>query len=439
MRDFTKFWALFNAVEALSTKPQIYGNCGGNYAGVYGTVASPGFPLANYPKNSACKWTVEVPKGMIVEVDMEWMDLEPDPSGCNFDFLAFYDQGTKRRKENTFCGSKPIFPIISKSNQFTIEFGSDGNEEKSGFALRWMAVEPAKEIFNCDFEQGTCLGWDLTSMGISAEEENFYAVAELDLSPSNTSSTSFTLVSPTVWPTATDNCFTFQVRPGSLDSLQVIDSSGIELYSQKVELDRGLENWSLVSVPLPRVVEPVHIRIKGEHRGDSPVPAALDDFNLDFQKCPILREDKPPCGLGLYRCQSGKNCIPTEYICDGVKDCFHGDDEVSCQKLEIPATLLFPTQLGPQLPPQALHQTPPLKKITAKKTSTPAWGGRDAFQSPGSAMGRKNAHLEMTKKTAPRKRNRTNNNHNGFHDNNHCFYIHHNIVNNSNCNNDRVN
>ncbi|CAG5104676.1 Oidioi.mRNA.OKI2018_I69.chr1.g1443.t2.cds [Oikopleura dioica] len=319
MRDFTKFWALFNAVEALSTKPQIYGNCGGNYAGVYGTVASPGFPLANYPKNSACKWTVEVPKGMIVEVDMEWMDLEPDPSGCNFDFLAFYDQGTKRRKENTFCGSKPIFPIISKSNQFTIEFGSDGNEEKSGFALRWMAVEPAKEIFNCDFEQGTCLGWDLTSMGISAEE------------------------------------------------------------------------------------------------------------------------DKPPCGLGLYRCQSGKNCIPTEYICDGVKDCFHGDDEVSCQKLEIPATLLFPTQLGPQLPPQALHQTPPLKKITAKKTSTPAWGGRDAFQSPGSAMGRKNAHLEMTKKTAPRKRNRTNNNHNGFHDNNHCFYIHHNIVNNSNCNNDRVN
>ena len=122
---------------------------------------------------------------------MEWMDLEPDPSGCNFDFLgitcfliayffpsktpltsllAFYDQGISRTKENTFCGSKPIFPIISKSNQFTIEFGSDGNEEKSGFALRWMAVEPPKEIFNCDFKQGTCLGWDLESMGISAEE-----------------------------------------------------------------------------------------------------------------------------------------------------------------------------------------------------------------------------------------------------------------------------
>lgn len=50
---------------------QIYGNCGGDYAGIYGTIASPGFPLANYPKNSACKWTVEVPKGMIVEVSVQ--------------------------------------------------------------------------------------------------------------------------------------------------------------------------------------------------------------------------------------------------------------------------------------------------------------------------------------------------------------------------------
>ena len=33
------------------------------------------------------------------------------------------------------------------------------------------------------------------------------------------------------------------------------------------------------------------------------------------------------------------------------------------KKLEILATLLFPTQLGPQLPPQALHQTLPLKVI----------------------------------------------------------------------------
>jgi hypothetical protein len=33
-----------------------------------------------------------------------------------------------------------------------------------------MAVEPPKEIFNCDFEKGQCLGWGFQAVGISAEE-----------------------------------------------------------------------------------------------------------------------------------------------------------------------------------------------------------------------------------------------------------------------------
>jgi hypothetical protein len=101
--------------------------------------------------------------------------------------------------------------------------------------------------------------------------ENFYAVAELNPPASNTSqlststSNTFSLVSPTVWPTATDNCFTFKVRPGSLDSLQVADSNGIELYQKKIDtkLDRGnsLENWSRVVVSLPRIVEPLNVTL----------------------------------------------------------------------------------------------------------------------------------------------------------------------------------
>ena len=111
------------------------------------------------------------------------------------------------------------------------------------------------------------------------------------------------------------------------------------------------------------------------------------------QKLDKMCLDKPPCGLGLYRCQSGKNCIPTEYICDGVQELvgekcdrisdtliftwnFQVGREFSrtknriafmemtnyhVKKLEILATLLSPSQLGPQLPPQALHKTPPLK------------------------------------------------------------------------------
>ena len=42
-----------------------------------------------------------------------------------------------------------------------VEFVSDSNEEKSGFALRWKAIQPPKKIFDCDFDHGACEGWNL--------------------------------------------------------------------------------------------------------------------------------------------------------------------------------------------------------------------------------------------------------------------------------------
>ena len=31
-------------------------------------------------------------------------------------------------------------------------------------------------------------------------------------------------------------------------------------------------------------------------------------------------------------CKSGKNCIPLDYICDGVTDCEDNDDEEQCNR-----------------------------------------------------------------------------------------------------------
>ena len=31
-------------------------------------------------------------------------------------------------------------------------------------------------------------------------------------------------------------------------------------------------------------------------------------------------------------CKSGKNCIPLDYICDGVTDCEDNDDEAQCNR-----------------------------------------------------------------------------------------------------------
>ena len=46
----------------------IYGECGGNYAGVRGHIASPGFPFNDYPPEQDCQWVIEVPTNLYVEV-----------------------------------------------------------------------------------------------------------------------------------------------------------------------------------------------------------------------------------------------------------------------------------------------------------------------------------------------------------------------------------
>ena len=38
------------------------------------------------------------------------------------------------------------------------------------------------------------------------------------------------------------------------------------------------------------------------------------------------------CKENEYMCKSGKNCIPLDYICDGVTDCEDNDDEEQCNR-----------------------------------------------------------------------------------------------------------
>ena len=47
-----------------------------------------------------------------LQIDMEWMDLEPDPTGCKFDALKISDFNSST--VDNYCGSKSYFPIISK-------------------------------------------------------------------------------------------------------------------------------------------------------------------------------------------------------------------------------------------------------------------------------------------------------------------------------------
>ncbi|CBY32712.1 unnamed protein product [Oikopleura dioica] len=223
--------------------------------------------------------------------------------------------------------------------------------------------------------------------------ENFYAVAELDPPASNTSSTllstsnTFNLVSPTVWPTATENCFTFKVRPGSLDFLQVADSNGIELYKKKIDakLDRGnsLESWSRVVVSLPRVVEPLHDCFHGDdelncqERGNSSILVVAAGPTTPTTSAPpptttFTESQENYCDKNEYSCQGRAGCIPISWLCDGTKECAFGDDEENCpeKKVKFMKNILVEKQLETTTTTSTTTMTTTTSITTTLETST---------------------------------------------------------------------
>lgn len=48
----------------------------------------------------------------------------------------------------------------------------------------------------------------------------------------------------------------------------------------------------------------------------------------DFQTCKTKS-----CPPGEYLCHSAYYCIPSDLMCDGIKHCYLGDDEMLCGNL----------------------------------------------------------------------------------------------------------
>ena len=40
------------------------------------------------------------------------------------------------------------------------------------------------------------------------------------------------------------------------------------------------------------------------------------------------------CEDGEYKCPYSPHCIPVDYVCDGLPDCFFGEDEQNCTGID---------------------------------------------------------------------------------------------------------
>lgn len=110
--------------------------------GLYGTLQSPEY----YPPEFDCEWLITVPKGKVVELSFERLDLDFQTSefasSCG-DYVQIND-GDSRKSEtmDNFCGNAVPKPLKSSSRHMYILFHADVlyDTPRQGFKATFKAV-----------------------------------------------------------------------------------------------------------------------------------------------------------------------------------------------------------------------------------------------------------------------------------------------------------
>lgn len=115
-------------------------HCGGTYHKRHGFIYSPGWP-DKYQTNRDCTWTITVPVGQQIRLNISKFDLEsPNIRGkCNSgDFLEIRN-GVSQFSPliGTYCGKFETKRVLSLSNVINIRFYSDFYLTGNGFKIEW--------------------------------------------------------------------------------------------------------------------------------------------------------------------------------------------------------------------------------------------------------------------------------------------------------------
>ncbi|KAJ8390944.1 hypothetical protein AAFF_G00098640 [Aldrovandia affinis] len=89
--------------------------------------------LESYPTNARCEWTLQVDRGLTVDLRFMMLSLEFDHS-CRYDYVEVRDgDGLRSRVIGRYCGNDRPPPIRSSGNSLHILFVSDGYKNFDGF------------------------------------------------------------------------------------------------------------------------------------------------------------------------------------------------------------------------------------------------------------------------------------------------------------------
>ncbi|XP_033645993.1 cubilin-like isoform X2 [Asterias rubens] len=115
-------------------------DCQQELSGSTGYFASPNYPN-NYPVDSTCVTTIQVPGTHLVKIEFQMFDVE-EQTFCSYDWVQIRDEGTGV-KTPKYCGTyNHSFNYKAKSNKVSVLFFSDEIQNQKGFLALYSAVLP---------------------------------------------------------------------------------------------------------------------------------------------------------------------------------------------------------------------------------------------------------------------------------------------------------
>nr|XP_011447092.3 zinc metalloproteinase nas-39-like [Crassostrea gigas] len=279
-----------------------------------GTISSPNFGVGlQYPPNSRCVWRFFAPFGYAIRLTYTQFGVESGRA-CPFDSVTAFDgQTSTGRMIAKNCGNTIPAPVVSKTNAMFVSFVTDGTTQDMGFRATYTAEKVSVSTQTVLTDQA-CHG----STPLVLNQTSGFIYSErftLGMNYPDNINCRWHIKAPAdkVITLQFNTFFLEKDRSCQYDNLQVLDGP---LASSPL-----IGRYCGVIYPqkLTSTGTDLYLRFQTDESENE------IGFNITY----TVHDPIPTCAPSDFTCSDG-TCIDRTSVCDGIKNCASGNDEVVC-------------------------------------------------------------------------------------------------------------
>ncbi|XP_064619008.1 G-protein coupled receptor GRL101-like [Lineus longissimus] len=322
-----------------------------------GHILSLNFP-SPYPKNSKCTWEITVQVGRYVALEFVVFDVfEETSTVCHVDYLEMFDfdhTGDKRMSIGRFCNSHiPPKLTLSSWNKLGLELMTNFKDERPGFHAKYKSLtyafstEKNTTVNNCQLNwfnygpscyfinqtEGAYVTWlkarDLCIISggylvsINDQKEMEFIHYTLTTLTKQLDNRFYIGLSDREregsWTWEDGSPVTFSAWSVSGEFAQPDGSQTEDCTMILLNNIYSFNQWHDIPCSYNKVNQYICEKPAYGTKAKN-ATSVVDERQAYF---------KPGCPYPWFRCSRGE-CISSDHVCDGKKDCFDGSDEEAC-------------------------------------------------------------------------------------------------------------